>query len=84
MTAVGGATYTATPLLISTGPSVACPGDCNSDHGVDVAELISAVNIALGNADITTCTAVDVDGDGDVRINELIAAVQSALGGCAE
>lgn len=58
-----------------------CPGDCNGDGVVTVAELVTLVNIALGLADIDTCPAAD-DGSGGVTIAELIAAVQSALSGC--
>jgi len=49
---------------------------------VTVNELIRGVNIALGNADISTCPAFDRNGDGMVSINELIAAVNAALDGC--
>jgi hypothetical protein len=60
----------------------ACAGDCNGDGEVPVNELITAVNIALGNSALTACPAVDTGGDGDVGINELIQAVNSALAGC--
>ncbi len=40
------------------------------------------VNIALGSAALETCEAGDTSGDGSVTINELIAAVGRALGGC--
>jgi hypothetical protein len=60
----------------------ACPGDCNGDGQVTVNELITMVNIALGNADTSTCTAGDVNSDGSITINELIAAVNNALNGC--
>jgi len=63
-------------------PGVVCAGDCDGDGSVSVAELIRAVNIALGTLDVSQCTAVDGDGDGAVAINELIAAVNSALDGC--
>jgi hypothetical protein len=43
---------------------------------------VTAVGIALGNAPVTTCGAADRNGDGMVAINELIAAVTSALNGC--
>lgn len=59
-----------------------CPGDCDNDGTVSISELIRAVNIALGLANVATCPAVDRDGSGTVAINELIAAVNSALFGC--
>ena len=60
-----------------------CVGDCNGDENVTINELISCVNIALGNSDISSCTACDDDGNGEVTINELILAVNNALNGCA-
>lgn len=59
-----------------------CAGDCDGNGVVSIAELIRAVNIALGIADLSTCQAADRNGDGNVAINELIAAVNSALLGC--
>jgi hypothetical protein len=49
---------------------------------VTIDDLIKAVNIALGSAAIDVCRSADVDGDGVVRINELIAAVTNSLTGC--
>ncbi len=59
-----------------------CPGDCNGDGAVNIGELITGVNIALGRAEASTCTAMDRDGDGNIGIGELIQAVNSALSGC--
>lgn len=69
---------TVTPVT----PGAACPGDCNGDSKVTISELISAVNIALGSAQVGSCQAADQSGDGKVAINELIGAVNSALNGC--
>jgi hypothetical protein len=44
--------------------------------------LIKGVNIALGSAAVDTCPELDTTGDGTVTVNELIAAVTRALGGC--
>lgn len=70
------------PSECSCGNAPTCAGDCGGDGRVTVNELIAAVNIALGNAAVSTCTAVDRNGDGDVTVNELIQAVNSALSGC--
>ncbi len=72
-------------VLLIGGPAAAqtCPGDCDGNGSVAIAELIRAVNIALGRAAISTCSAADRGGDGTVSIAELIAAVNSALTGCA-
>ena len=48
-----------------------------------VDELIKGVNIALGTTSVDTCPSFDANGDGAVTINELIAAVNHALNGCA-
>jgi hypothetical protein len=60
-----------------------CAGDCNADDEVAVNELITAVNIALGNTALSECAAVDTVADGEVAVNELIQAVNSALNSCA-
>ena len=70
------------PVSTPTPGEGACPGDCDGDHGVSISELITAVNIALGNQGLETCVAADADGDGALLINELISAVTRALQGC--
>jgi hypothetical protein len=40
------------------------------------------VNIALGSAPLSACTAGDTDHSGDITINEIIVAVNNALGVC--
>jgi len=62
--------------------SALCPSDCDGNGGVAIAELIRAVNVALGRAAIGTCSAADRNGDGQVAIAELIAGVRAALDGC--
>jgi hypothetical protein len=61
-----------------------CAGDCNGDGAVTVDELLTAVNIALGNAPVGQCPAFDVNGDGAVTVNEILAGVNNALNGCPE
>jgi hypothetical protein len=87
-TATAPATATDTELPTSTPspsptPQIGCVGDCDGDGEVDVSELIQAVNIALGNSSVETCTAADRSGDGAVTVDELVAAVDNALTGCA-
>ena len=60
-----------------------CVGDCDAGGIVTVDDLVTLVNIALGTAEVTECPAMDQDGDGQVAVNELIAAVNAALVGCA-
>jgi hypothetical protein len=49
---------------------------------VTVRELITMVNIGLGNAAVSTCTAGDANGDGEITVNEIVAGVSAALNGC--
>ena len=72
-------TPTNTPTETSTATPMLCAGDCNGNKSITINELILAVNIALGNAAITTCSVADANGDGRVAINELIVAVRIAL-----
>jgi hypothetical protein len=60
-----------------------CAGDCDADGRVAVQELIRGVNIALSRSDVSSCEAMDRNGDGQVGIGELIGAVGNALDGCA-
>ena len=57
-------------------------GDCNNDGMVAIGELITGVNIALGNTGVSACPIFDRNGDQMVAVNELIAAVNAALAGC--
>ncbi len=58
-----------------------CPGDCDADRSVTIAELLRGVGISLG-APVETCERFDADGDGAVAIDELVRGVGAALGGC--
>ena len=81
-TTVPSATSSNPPKPSPTLASPPCPGDCDGNGTVQIAELIRAVNIALGTSSLETCRAADSDGDGQVRINDLVRAVNAALGGC--
>jgi hypothetical protein len=59
-----------------------CAGDCNVDGEVTIDELTVALRIALGVATPADCLGIDGDGDGQVLVAELIAAVNRALSGC--
>ncbi len=73
------ATRTLSPTLPPPGP---CVGDCNQDKSVTIDELILATDIALGHAPLADCLLLDHDGNGTVTIDEPVAAVAAALGGC--
>jgi hypothetical protein len=49
---------------------------------VTIDELIRGVAIALGSRELADCPAFDRSRNGAVEIDELIAAVNAALGGC--
>lgn len=67
---------------VSPARGATCPGDCNGDMQVQINELVTCVSIALGTAQLTTCQACNVDGNGMVEITELVTAVNAALLGC--
>src|SRR5579862_859062 len=69
-------------FVFATPAHAACAGDCNADGAVGVDELVTLVNIALGDAGVSNCSAGDVNQDGQITIDEIVAAVSSALDGC--
>jgi len=71
---------TATPTKTATPPP--CIGDCDGSGDVAVDELITMVNIALGNASPSTCPLGYAIGSGDLAVNEIIQAVNNALNEC--
>ncbi len=74
---------TDTPTATATAtPTLACVGDCNADGQVTVDELLTMVNIALGNASVSDCLPGDGNGDGLITIDEILVAVRNALDGC--
>jgi hypothetical protein len=66
----------------SPGPPPPCEGDCNGDGQVTVDELLTMVNIALGNTPVTTCEAGDANHDGEITVDEILTALNNALNGC--
>lgn len=72
-------------LLLAMQPQATraiCPGDCLGDGAVTVEEIVTLVNIALGNGGAAACTAGDTNQDGDITVDEIITAVNGALHGC--
>lgn len=64
------------------GPARACTGDCGARGVVEVSDVVRAVGIALGEAGLDTCAAIDADADGRASVSELVTAVGHALAGC--
>ena len=67
---------------VQSGPP-ACIGDCHDDGHVTVDEILTIVNIALGNAEMSECEVGDTDKDGEITVDEILVAVNNALQGCS-
>jgi hypothetical protein len=65
-----------------TPPVMACVGDCTNDGHVTVDDILTMVNITLGNADVSSCEAGDANHDGQITVDEILAAVDNVLNGC--
>jgi len=59
-----------------------CVGDCHDSGAVTIADLITMVDIALGELPVSACTAGDANGDGEITIDEITIAVNNALSDC--
>jgi hypothetical protein len=70
-----------TPTRTPT-PAGLCPGDCDGSAAVTVDELLTVVNIVLGELAVQACPAGDVGVDGMVAVDDLLAAVNAAVHGC--
>jgi hypothetical protein len=77
------ATATVTPPANATptATGAACTGDCGGTGSVSISDLITGVNIALGNLPVSACPAFE-NADGQVDIAQLIRGVDKALNGC--
>jgi hypothetical protein len=62
--------------------AAACVGNCKGDQQVNVADLVTMVNIALGNSPVTACEAGDSNLDRRITIDEILIAVTNAFNGC--
>ncbi len=60
----------------------ACVGDCTGTQTVAVNDVITLVNIALGNAQPAACSNGGLPLGGDVNVAVIIQAVKNALNGC--
>jgi hypothetical protein len=49
---------------------------------VTVDEILTMVNIALGNTSVTACDAGDANQDDQITVDEILTAVNNALDGC--
>jgi hypothetical protein len=74
---IGAYEYNSVPASPTT-----CEGDCSSDRHVTVDEILTMVNIALGNTPLLNCEAGDANHDGQITVDEILTAVNNALNGC--
>lgn len=76
------ATATPTATATTTPTPRGCVGDCDGIGTVTVDELVTLVNIALGNAEATTCKKGVPSGE-TVDVVLIVQAVNNALRGCS-
>jgi hypothetical protein len=74
-------TQTATPTRSPTLTAIPCIGDCSGRHTVAIDDLITLVNIVLGDAEPSACPN-GVPTGAEVDIVSVIQAVNNALHGC--
>jgi hypothetical protein len=63
--------------------SLPCVGDCGEDGQVTVDEVLTMVELALGNSPVSNCPRGDSCGDDQITVDEILTAVNNALNGCA-
>lgn len=80
-TLVAAAMLLALQLAPSSAAHAQC-ADCDADGAVRINDLVTGINIALGQLGIAACRPIDTDSDEQVSIAELVFAIGSALNGC--
>lgn len=56
-------------------------GDCDRSGSVTIDDLLTMVNVALGDAPTTSCEAGEVTCDDRITIDEIVVAVNNGLTG---
>jgi len=64
------------------GPSSTCSADCDGNRKLSVAELVTTIDMALDAVDHRVCLNSDMNRDGAVTIDELVAGVSDATIAC--
>jgi hypothetical protein len=80
-TPAGAVTITPAPTATDTPVAVPCVGDCNGGGKVTIAEIVTLVKIALGNAGPLACPS-GIPSGAAVDIALALGAVNNALNGC--
>ncbi len=60
-----------------------CSGDCDANGTIGIADIILAIDIALGVSSRDACPTVDANADLQVSVDEIVTSVYGALYGCA-
>ncbi len=70
--------------ILGAGPifGATCPGDCDGDGEVIVAEIVVAVRILMGETPLAACPTADSGGDGQVTVGDVVRTVRASLDGC--
>jgi len=71
-----------TAPIISANEADWCDNDCQGDGAWTVDEVVRVSTIALGIKPLTGCPTADVSLDGQITVEEVVAAVGKALNGC--
>jgi hypothetical protein len=82
MVDVGPASVPASTFSLGADDFPVCVGDCNNHGAVTVEDVLTMVNVALGNAPVGDCIAGDPNDDSQITVDEILTAVNSALNGC--
>jgi len=73
-------TQTQTPTPTATlGP---CAGRCRGGSTATMADTVVLIHAALGDASVNDCMSGDANHDQQITIDEIVAAVDAATGGC--
>ncbi|MDX2166608.1 MAG: hypothetical protein SF182_06075 [Deltaproteobacteria bacterium] len=79
------AAFALVPFLFAAPPArAACPGDCDGNQSVSIAELVRAVSRAVDGEGDDDCDRAGCAGPSCVTIDRLVSAVDNALNGCPD
>ncbi len=60
-----------------------CAADCDLDEEVTVGDVQDAVRVGLGGVSLARCLPGDTNADGEITVEETVAAVNGLRGGCS-
>jgi hypothetical protein len=68
-------------LLCGAAFAQPCAGDCDDSGDVSLGEVVTSVNVGLGQP-MSECANLDMNADDHADINELVSAVSNSIHGC--